>query len=182
MKSYMMLFYISFAYHALFTPQHFRRLIIATLLLQALGTIAYLIAPAVGPFLYEPGVDPIISEGQKTMLQFYRQSLAGGPDWLAQNGSADFIAGLAAMPSLHSAGAFLFFLFAYKYGKLLLPLYGFILAFILVTAVASRWHYLIDLPVGMAIAWISYTLSNRLVAPRPDVLHAQPVPQQWVNA
>ena len=66
------------------------------------------------------------------------------------------------MPSLHSASAFLFFLFAWRHGRVLLPLYGFILVYILVMAVASRWHYLIDIPVGMGVAWVSFTLAEWL--------------------
>src|SRR3546814_14660869 len=66
----------------------------------------------------------------------------------------------AAMPSLHSASAYLFFLFAWKHGKVLVPLYSFILAYILIMAVASRWHYIIDIPVGMTLAWASYKLAD----------------------
>jgi membrane-associated phospholipid phosphatase len=161
MISYIALFYCSFCYHAIKTPEIFGKLIIAALLLQALGTLAYLVAPAVGPFIYEAGLNPMITGGQSSMLNFHAQSLAGGPQWLAENGSANFTVGLAAMPSLHSASAFLFFLFAWHHGKILLPLYGFILLYILVMAVASRWHYLIDVPVGMLIAWVSYKLAER---------------------
>ena len=137
-------------------------MIIAALLLQVIGTIGYLIAPALGPFIYEAGVDPTISGGQRSMLEFYRISVAEGPEWLSKHGGANFTVGLAAMPSLHSASAFLFFLFAWHHGKILVPLYSFILFFILITAVASRWHYLIDVPVGMLIAWASYALAERL--------------------
>ena len=161
MTSFIAMFYCSFLYHAIKTPRHFRSLVISVLLLQSLGGLAYLVAPAVGPFLYEKGVDPNISVGQQGMLEFYRQSVATGPEWITQHGSIDFTAGLAAMPSLHAAGAFLFFLFAWKYGRVLLPLYSIILAFILATSVASRWHYLIDLPVGMALAWTCIQIAER---------------------
>lgn len=162
MISFMFLFYCSFCYHSLKTPEIFGRLVVSVLLLQAFGTIAYLIAPAIGPFVYEPGLDPMISKGQAGMLEFYQNSVAVGPQWLEENGSLNFTAGLAAMPSLHTAGAFLFFLFAARFAKPLLPLYSFILFYIVIMAVASRWHYLIDLPVGMLIAWISFRLAARL--------------------
>lgn len=162
MISYITLFYISFLYHAIKTPEYFGKLIIAALLLQVLGTIAYLVAPAIGPFIYEAGVNPMITEGQHSMLEFYRHSVANGPDFLAKHGGINFTVGLAAMPSLHSASAYLFFLFAWKHGKVLVPLYSFILAYILITAVASRWHYLVDVPVGIALAWASYKLADWL--------------------
>lgn len=162
MISFVALFYCSFLYHAIKTPDHFGKLMVAVLLLQSLGTFAYLIAPAIGPFVYEDGINPMVTAGQHTMLEFYRGSITHGPDWIAENGGAHFTAGLAAMPSLHSAGAFLFFLFAWHHAKILVPLYAFLLLFILVTAVASRWHYLIDVPAGTALAWVSFRLANRL--------------------
>ena len=164
MISYIALFYTSFLYHAVKTPECFGKLIISALLLQVLGTLAYLVAPAVGPFIYESGINPMITTGQHSMLEFYRSSVAAGPSFLVKHGGINFTVGLAAMPSLHSASAFLFFLFAWKHGRVLVPLYSFILAFILVTAIASRWHYIIDVPVGMAIAWASYKLADWLTS------------------
>src|SRR3546814_128849 len=160
MISYIALFYTSFLYHAIKTPEYFGRLIISALLLQVFGTLAYLVAPAVGPFIYEAGVNPMITGGQHSMLEFYRNSVATGPAFLAKHGSINFTVGLAAMPSFHSASAYLFFLFAWKHGKVLVPLYSFILAYILIMAVASRWHYIIDIPVGMTLAWASYKLAD----------------------
>lgn len=162
MVSFIFMFYASFFLHAVRTPEIFGQLIISVLLLQALGTFGYLAAPAIGPFIFEAGVDPLITIGQKGMLDFYNGSVTQGAGFLAENGNANFTTGLAAMPSLHVASAYLFFLFAWRHEKALVPLYGFILAFILVTAVASRWHYLIDIPVGMLLAWISFRLAGRL--------------------
>ncbi|WP_395391137.1 phosphatase PAP2 family protein [Novosphingobium sp. BL-8A] len=162
LSSYMMLFYISFLYHAIRTPEQFGKLIVAVILLQLLSIVGYVGTPAVGPFIFQNGLNPIISQGQHQMLNFYFHSLSGGGKWIASQGGANFTAGLAAMPSLHAGGAFLFFMFARKHGKVLVPPYAFILFYILVTAIASRWHYVIDIPVGMGLAWFSYTLADRL--------------------
>ncbi|WP_077147571.1 phosphatase PAP2 family protein [Sphingopyxis sp. KK2] len=162
MISFMALFYTSFLYHAVKTPKQFRTLVVSVLLVQALGALAYLVAPAIGPFLYERGVDPGITTGQMSMLEFYRGSIDHGPAWIAQHGGANFTVGLAAMPSLHAAGAFLFFLFAWRHGRILLPLYSMILFFILVTSIASRWHYVIDVPVGIALAWACVWMAERM--------------------
>ena len=104
MLGFIGLFYVSFLYHAIKTPEHFRTLVVSLLLLQTLGGLAYLVAPAIGPFIYEKGVDPTITDGQQSMMQFYQFSLAQGPRWIAQHGGVSFTVGLAAMPSLHAAG------------------------------------------------------------------------------
>lgn len=168
MLSFIGLFYTSFLYHAIKTPAHFKTLVVAVLLMQSLGALAYLVAPAIGPFIYEAGIDPTITPGQLSMLEFYRQSVAQGPAWIAQHGSTHFTVGLAAMPSLHAAGAFLFWLFAWKHGRILLPLYSIVLFFILVTSIASRWHYVIDVPVGIILAWACIRLAERLDRPAND--------------
>lgn len=168
MLSFIGLFYTSFLYHAIRTPTHFRTLVVAVLLMQSLGALSYLVAPAIGPFIYEAGIDPTITPGQLSMLEFYRQSVSQGSAWIAQHGSTHFTVGLAAMPSLHAAGAFLFWLFAWKHGRILLPLYSILLFFILVTSIASRWHYAIDIPVGIALAWGCVWLAERFVRTAND--------------
>lgn len=175
MVSFIALFYTSFLYHAIKTPAHFRTLVVAVLLLQASGALAYLVAPAIGPFIYERGVDTGITTGQLSMLEFYRNSVAHGPAWLAENGSANFTVGLAAMPSLHAGGAFLFFLFAWKHGRILLPLYSVILVFILVTSIASRWHYVVDAPAGLALAWVCVRLAERIMGKAKDAAAPDPI-------
>jgi len=160
------MFYLSFIYHALKTPEQFVPLILSVLILQFLGSLFYMAAPAIGPFIYEAGVNPIITQGQQGMLGFYRQSLAHGPGWLAAHGGEGFTAGLAAMPSLHAAGAFLFFLFAWRHARRLVPIYALALAYILIAAIASRWHYLVDIPAGIALAWVSHMLADRLASSR----------------
>jgi len=106
----------------------------------------------------------------------------GGPQWLAASGGTNFTAGLAAMPSLHAAGAFLYLLFAWKHGKALVPIYSLILLFILVTSIANRWHYLIDLPVGMMIAWASFRLAERFAPVTEGLLRESPCEPQLAIA
>ncbi|MDO7835053.1 phosphatase PAP2 family protein [Sphingobium sp. HBC34] len=168
MIGYIAMFYCSFCYHAVRTPTVFSELVIAALLLQVIGTLAYLVAPAVGPFIYEQGLDPMVTPGQMSMLDFYRHSVAEGPAWLERNGAVAFTVGLAAMPSLHTAAACLFLGFAWRHGRILLPLYIFLTFFIMVTAIATRWHYLIDLPVGVLIAWVSLAIARKLTASAGD--------------
>lgn len=155
MYGFIALFYLSFTVHALGPKGKFRALVIAALLFQGLGALSYLIAPALGPFLYERGVEPMADHAQQALLATYQAHVAGGSAWVALNGSKALLIGLAAMPSLHAGGSFLFLLFALRHDRrlvwVMLPLW----AFISVDAIANRWHYLVDLPAGMLLAWLS---------------------------
>ncbi|MBT2134251.1 phosphatase PAP2 family protein [Croceibacterium sp. LX-88] len=176
MTAFIGMFYVSFCYHALRTPEHFRTLFLAALIFQGLGAIAYLLMPALGPFLYEPGLEPLQSGAQAGMLEAWRQNAANGEVWLAANGSLNFTAGVAAMPSLHTGGSFLFLLFAWRYGRVLVPLYILLFGFIAIDAIANRWHYLVDLPVGIALAFASAWLAERLT-PHRDILPEDQFPE-----
>lgn len=165
MVAFIAMFYLSFCLHALRNARDFRTLFLAALFFQGMGAIAYLIMPAVGPFLYETGIEPMATAAQNSMLIAYQANVAGGNDWIAEHGAAHLTVGLAAMPSLHTGGSFLFLLFAWRYARVLLPLYLPLFAFISIDAVASRWHYFIDLPVGillaMGCAWAAEKLNPR---------------------
>ena len=78
------------------------------------------------------------------------------------NGGTHITVGLAAMPSLHTGGSFLFLLFAWRHARQLLPFYLPLFGFIVIDSVASRWHYLADVPVGLALAWGSAALAARI--------------------
>jgi membrane-associated phospholipid phosphatase len=163
MIGFIAMFYVSFCYHAVWTPQWFRKLFLAALFFQGLGALAYLPFPALGAFVFETGVNPAVTAAQDGMLAFHNEIIAHAPSWLAEHGPARITAGLGAMPSLHAGAAFLFFLFAWRHGPVLAPLYAVILAFIVIAAVATRWHYLIDVLVGLALGWVSIWLAGRFV-------------------
>ena len=160
MYGFIALFYLSFCFHAVRTPAVFRHLVLSALVFQGLGTIGYLVAPALGPFVFEQGASPFATQAQDLMLRVHDRSIAGGPQWLAQNGADALMMGLGAMPSLHAGGSFLFLWFAYRHARVLLPTYVPIFVFILVAAISSRWHYLVDLPIGIALAVVSIRLAE----------------------
>ncbi len=147
------MFYFGFTVHALQRTEVFRALVIAAITLQAFGALGYLIAPAVGPFVFEQGTNSFFTAIQHDMLANYQAHLAQGTSWVTANGHAMLLTGLGAMPSLHAGGSFLFVIFAWRHCRWLSPLPIALFAFICVAAIASRWHYLIDLPVGMLLAW-----------------------------
>jgi hypothetical protein len=177
MLGFIMLFYISFCYHAVRTPAVFRQLVMAALLFQGLGGLAYMLFPAVGPFIFEKGVNPVATETQNFMLETRAQLLSGGRTWLATAGSPNLVAGLGAMPSLHAGGAFLFLWFASRHGRVLLPTYVPVFIYILFTAVANRWHYVIDIPFGIALAALCIYFAGKVTpGARTEAARTEPLP------
>lgn len=162
--SFVLLFVISFTVHAINCPREFREVFIAALLLQGLGGFAYSLFPAVGPFIYETGPVDHITQSQLGMYAGYQEMMAGGIPWFEANGQLYFVAGLGAMPSLHSASTFLFTAYMWKYDRKLFVIYAPILALILIMAIGTRWHYAIDLPVGIALALVCMWASPRLLS------------------
>lgn len=162
--SFILLFVVSFTVHAINCPQEFREVFIAALLLQGIGGFAYTAFPALGPFIYETGPVNHVTQSQLYMYDAYEQMMAGGIPWFEANGQLYFVAGLGAMPSLHSASTFLFTAYIWKYDRKLFVIYAPILALILIMAIGTRWHYAIDLPVGIALALFCMWASPRLIS------------------
>ena len=75
---------------------------------------------------------------------------------------ANLTAGVAAMPSLHVALACVVTYYAFRARSALLPLILFLAGWIFLESVASRWHYLVDLPPGMALAALVITVTDRV--------------------
>lgn len=182
MTAFIAMFYVSFCFHALRSAESFRTLFLAALIFQGAGALAYLVMPALGPFLFENGLEPMQTRAQLSMLASYRDIVAGGSGWISQNGGTHITVGLAAMPSLHTGGSFLFLLFAWRHARVLVPLYAALFGFITIDAVASRWHYFIDLPVGMLLAWSSARAAEWITArmtpltPHAPVIEPETVP------
>ncbi len=141
----------------------FRRVVFAAMLVHILGGIAYLIMPAIGPFQFEPGINPVESVHQNYMFGVYRALHAGGEAWLSANGARHLFGGPAAMPSLHVASSAVFVIYAFRHSRWLgwfyLPLFFFIWA----EAIATRWHYAIDLVVGFGLTSFCVLLSELLL-------------------
>ena len=168
MVVFMGLFFVSFAYHLMADRGGFRRVYLATLINQSLGALSYLVMPAVGPFLYSPGVSELATRSQTGMWAAYNQFLDGGIPWLDTIGPSYFNAGLAAMPSLHAGASWVFVWYAFAHGTRLKTLYVLAFCWILIEAVATRWHYVIDLPIGVLVAAASIWLANRLIPRQID--------------
>jgi hypothetical protein len=141
------------------------RNVTALLMNLMIGPLAYLIAPAVGPFIFEAGPNRAATEAQQAMYAQFTDLVAHGPSWLVDHGAQYFTAPLAAMPSLHISAACIVCYYALRARSWLAPLMVFFALWIFIDSVVSRWHYLIDLPPGILLAAVSILIANRVCGP-----------------
>ncbi len=141
------------------------RFAVSMLLMISLGGLSYLIAPALGPFIYEGGSNSPAADAQAGMYAAYQEFKAEGPAWLERRGADYFTGALAAMPSLHVGYASLMTYYMLKSRDYLAPFFVLLWSWVLVDSVALRWHYIIDAPVGMMLSafviWLTYRLLPR---------------------
>jgi hypothetical protein len=156
------MFALSFWFHAVGKRQWYYHNMTAILLLEMIGPLGYLVAPAVGPFIFQHGPSDVATAAQTTMYAGFLQVQAGGAAWLAQHGGSYFTAPPAAMPSLHVAVAWVMTYYAIKARSAVSPLMVLLLGWITVESVVLRWHYLVDLPAGFLLACLVIVITNRV--------------------
>lgn len=158
---FVFMFFTSFAVHAISESGRkcLSELATAIALVLSVGGVAYMIAPAWGPFIYSPDEDAFSFHIQQGMSAFQDRFLASSG--LEYHGS-EFISPLAAMPSLHIAHAWLLLVYAARHVRWLGYAYLPLVLFIFTEAVVSRWHYVIDLAVGLCIAYLCILISRRM--------------------
>lgn len=176
MVGFIAMFYLAFGYACAQDQNDFRKLVVAAMLLHSLGALSYLVAPAIGPFLYETGLEPRSTQSQAGMLASYQANIAGGRAWLASEGSRQITVGLAAMPSLHAGGSFLFLAHSWRYRSSVRWVLLALFAFLSIDAIANRWHYVVDVPAGVLLAALCLYLAHRLVGTRADGPSAEIAP------
>ncbi len=154
---FVVFFFISFSAHMLFDSLlHLRQLIVAVCLVLLIGGMSYWILPAEGPFIFHQGLNELSTNSQHWMhLQFqyvYRNGLLPG---------GYFASPPAAMPSLHVAHTLVFCYFAWRHLKPLFILYAPMATWIVIESVCSGFHYLADLPVGIALGILGIALTEK---------------------
>jgi len=154
------MFLVSFVVHISRGRREFRRVFLASLLVQAVGGCLYLAAPASGPFLYHPSANQTLAAVQHAFSQIRHQEILGGVEWIGLNTGRYLICGLGAMPSLHAAASFVFLYYAWRHVRWLGIIYTPVFIWILFEAMASRWHYGIDLVVGVIMAYACIALTE----------------------
>ncbi len=163
---------LSFWMHAVGTRRWHHHNMTALLLNLIIGALAYLVAPAVGPFVFEQGQNLAATLAQEDMHRDFLALRAQGVSWLAEHGGASFTAPLAAMPSLHVSLACIVTYYALKARLTVAPLIVFLAGWIFLESVVARWHYLVDLPAGILLAALVIALTN-LLCRRREVWTAQ---------
>lgn len=155
------MFSLSFFVHASGSRRWHYHNMLALVLVEVVGPLTYLIAPAVGPFIYEKPPSAAVAAAQETMYAKFQHVQADGIAWLVRHGGDYITAPLAAMPSLHIAAASVIAYYIIKTRSVMTPVMLILLGWIIVDSVALRWHYLVDLPAGLALAWLAVWLANR---------------------
>ena len=161
---FLVMFILTFCRFAAVRDAYYPRFAVSMLLMTSLGALSYLIAPALGPFIYEDGNTTVATEAQAGMYAAYQNVQAEGAAWIARNGAAYFTGALAAMPSLHVGYASLMTYYMLKSRDYMAPLFVMLWLWILVDSVALRWHYAIDAPAGIALCALVIWLTGRLLA------------------
>ncbi|MBX6322047.1 MAG: phosphatase PAP2 family protein [Rhodospirillaceae bacterium] len=180
---FLLMFAISFWFHALGDRRYLRHYLTAVLLLEMLGAFAYLLVPAVGPFVHERGPNVLATEAQRVMLETFRAARAGGMAWIKARGGATVTSMPAAMPSLHVAGAMLMSYYAARARLWVTPLLVVLSVWIAIESVVTRWHYVVDLPAGLALAGLIILTTNRICRHRELLARRSataPVPAEGV--
>ena len=165
---FLIMFILSFCRFAAIRDAYYPHFAVSMLLMVSLGALSYLIAPALGPFIYEDGNAVLATEAQTGMYAAYQKVQVGGAAWFERYGAAYFTGALAAMPSLHVGYASLMTYYILKSRDYMAPLFVLFWLWILIDSVALRWHYAIDAPAGVALSALVIWLTNRLLAHGED--------------
>ena len=160
---FILMFIIAFCRFSAARNAYYPRFVVSISLMMSLGALSYLIAPALGPFIYEDGIDLLATQSQENMRDGYREVRAVGFAWIESVGSEYFTAGLAAMPSLHVANASVMTYYMVRSRDFLAPFFVFLWFWILFDSVALRWHYIVDAPAGILLAALVIWLTGRLL-------------------
>jgi hypothetical protein len=161
--AFVAMFFASFSGHAVFdTPLGLRKVVLGACSVLLLGGVLYWILPAEGPFLTRVVEGHAAPGAQRAMQTMFESTLS-----TRRFPHGYFVAPLAAMPSLHTAHAVLFCLYARRRVRFLCIVFYPALAWILIEAVAAGWHYVLDLAAGALLALLCVRAVDWLL-PEPD--------------
>jgi hypothetical protein len=146
------MFMVSFCNLAARRDEYYPQFAIGIFLVLSLGGFSYLIMPAVGPFIFEPGAQAMTTENQDLMYINYQSVQAHGVQWVNKWGGRYFTGSLAAMPSLHVAHGTVMTYYMFKSRASLFPLFPIFWVWIVLESVALRWHYVVDDIAGFFLA------------------------------
>ena len=146
-----------------------RVFVFSMLLLWGLGAWLYVAVPAVGPIykfadVWQGIVMPHALGTQADLWNNYQTMVAGRT---GQIYSFNPIKGVAALPSLHVGVHAFFALFCYRYVRPLAVVFLSATLLTFIGSVLTGWHYAVDGYVGIALAFLSFWIADRLEGRRP---------------
>jgi hypothetical protein len=155
------MFFIAFAAHAVVDSSiGIRRLVLGVSIVLVVGGMLYWIMPAKGPFVYRLGENNDATRAQDMMGASFDAFVS-----TRVPPAGYFPAPPAAMPSLHIAHATFLTVSAWRCARWLGILFAPLLVWFSIEAVASGWHYFIDLPAGSLLAFGALWASDRWLPP-----------------
>ena len=155
-------FVLSFLCHSLGLRRYHYQNMTALLLMESVGPLSYFIAPAIGPFIYQHGTNALATAAELRMYSVYEAARTGGAAWITDHGGQFFADPLAAMPSLHVGASFIIAYYAVRARLWVAPLAVLAFCWIFIESVAARWHYLVDLPAGLLLAFAAIAVTSHL--------------------
>lgn len=133
-----------------------------------LGTVTYYVAPSLGPVYVRPSV---FTDLPRTAVTDLQEKLYGDRlEVLADPRATDAVHGIAAFASLHVSIAFTAALITHRTGTSA-PARAVAWAYLVLTVLATvyfGWHYLLDVPAGLAVGAGSVWLAARATDPLPQ--------------
>jgi membrane-associated phospholipid phosphatase len=150
--------------------ERFREMMSGVLVISFFGLLGYLLVPAIGPIytLRDQFTVPL------------SQPLA------AVNRQIDFLDFARikrdVFPSLHAGISFVVWLYAYRNSRRLFWILAPLILSLWVSTVYLRYHYLIDVVAGLALAPLCFLLANWLFKRFGEVPVSLTLPRAWVGA
>ena len=144
-----------------------RQFVLSCVLIWGLGAWLYVALPALGPAyaFHDLWVEtlakmPAAAQGQQMLWENYQTILRG-----IQSGQLHQFnptRGIAAMPSLHVGGHWLFMLWMHRYARPLFIPFAVATFVTFLGSIITGWHYAVDGYVGILIAQLAYWAALRL--------------------
>jgi hypothetical protein len=140
---------------------HFERAFTAFLIAYMIGLLLYYLLPSVGPaFAAETRglFEPIAENSLRGSLWSMHAAFQENPQtmYIVQ------FSGLAAFPSLHIAHSVLFIWYLWRVTKPLALMLVVPFVLLALSTVHLGWHYIVDIPGGIAVAALSIWCAERL--------------------
>lgn len=152
-SNYALLLPITFGLFYLFKKERFEFLVSAFLFASYLGFIGFIIVPCVGPILAQNHLYHIDIMGGSTFPLY---------NWLV-NVFIEHREAFHCFPSLHVALSAIFLYFIFKYLKPALVFYAPFVLSLWFSTLYLRWHYVIDVIAGFALAVFSIWFVSKLI-------------------